>query len=161
MRRLYLASLSYEAVNLEAALNWSDSIKKQDAEEYFKGLSLQAQIFQELGKDGEALVAFEKMREVRPLDCRAHLAAADLYLEREELASARAAHERSTTLKKCKADGLAGLAEVCYARGDLAKAVKHYQAALKARPEEVFFQKALQQVQSELDFRNEKYRLGK
>lgn len=152
--RLFVGRLLAEAGLTDRAVEWLESVGR-DEKEFFEAQSVLATSYQSRGQDAAALAAFENMRQTRPQDGLAHLAVGDIHLDRKELEEAFEAYTAASVLAATKADGLAGLAEVAYARGNLRVAILKYREALEERPGEKRFEVALRQIEEELRIKEE------
>ncbi len=152
--RVFVARLFLQTGNYKDALAWVKSISKDDKENY-DARSIEATLYVQLNEDEKALTAFEEMREALPQDCFAWLAAADIYLERNNLDKARELYTVASALSKCSADGLAGLGEVQYKKEDFEGAIKYYQQALEKSPKNPNYLVAIRQIKAELQIAKE------
>lgn len=157
--RLNVGFLYLDAARHEDAIRWLSAIARdpggEHPKEYPQAQSALAYLYKDLGRVEEALAAFENVRTARPQDCEAHLAIAEIHLERKELDRAFDAYSRATGLAdaSCRADGFAGLAEVAYERGNLDEALRLYKKALEANPKERRFEIALREIAEEAKYR--------
>jgi tetratricopeptide (TPR) repeat protein len=152
--RFYVAQLLADAGDRGGALTWLAAIAESD-KEHLDAQSLRASLLEAEGKEDEALAVLERLRGLRPQDGSAHLSAGSLLLARKDLEAAQQAFASAASLSDSRADGLAGLAEVAYARGDLKAAVDQYHKALEARPGERRYEIALRQIEEELRLKEE------
>jgi tetratricopeptide (TPR) repeat protein len=148
--RFYIGSLLLDAGRIEDALAWLTSLEEND-KEYLPALGYTAQIYLDRNETEKALEYLSIVRRLKPSDGFSHLTAGDLYLEQQKLEKAGEAYARASGLPSTRAEGLAGQAEVFYARKDLSSAVAYYRKALKADPENKRYRVALQQIQRELE----------
>lgn len=157
--RLNVGLLFLDAARNEEATEWLGAIAPDSGgeapKEYPQAQSALAYLYKELGRIDEALAAFEHVRNVRPQDCDANLAIAEILLDRKALEEAFKAYARATGLADpaCKAEGFAGLAEVAYERGTLDEAIRLYRKAVETNPRERRFHVALEQITEEARYR--------
>ena len=149
--RLQIGHLFSESARNKEAIDWFESLQQGD-DEFAEAQSRIAFLHRSEGRLDKALEAWEKLRGVEPEDCFAHLAAGDIYLEQQELESARDAYTTAAGYADCKADGFAGLAEVYYFMNNLDQAITEYEKALEQDPDSQRFRAALREIQAEREF---------
>ncbi len=147
--RFYIGRLLMNAGRTDEALAWLTSLTEKD-EEYLQAVSGAAQICLDRDDQEKALHYLSIARRLNPSDGFSHLTAGDLSLERKELDKALNAYAKAAALPDTKAEGLAGVAEVHYVKGDLSAAVSYYQKALAVSPDAKKYDIALKQIQREL-----------
>ncbi len=153
--RLNVGFLYLDARKHEDAIRWLGAIARESKDEYAQARSALAYLYKDLGRTDEALAAFEEVRNARPQDCEAHLAIAEIHLDRKELDQSSEAYSRATGLADapCKAEGFAGLAEVAYERGNLDEAIRLYKKALETNPKDRRYEIALREISEEAKYR--------
>jgi tetratricopeptide (TPR) repeat protein len=148
--RFLAGSLLADAGRKEEAVTWLSALA--DGEPHFAAAqSRLVPLLAKLGKADAALAAYEKVHTTQPQDGASHLAAAQLFLERRQLEAAAAAYSRASGLPDTRARALAGLAEVAYAKHDLASALDYYRLALDLRPGDPRFSRAVEQIRADAD----------
>jgi superkiller protein 3 len=138
----------------DEAIEWLGSIRPEE-KHHATAQSQLAHLLKELGRTEEAVAAFERAHEAEPGDGRALLAAGDIYLAEKKLDRARDCYARAAALRDSKADGLAGLADVAYEKGELEEAVLSYKKAVEASPGDARFENLLRQAEEELQLKRE------
>jgi tetratricopeptide (TPR) repeat protein len=138
----------------EEAVEWLSTLGERDAP-YVEAQAALARLYQELGKPELALAACDTARKLRPQDGAVQLIAGRLYLDKKQLPQSTDAFSRASAIPGLESEGLAGLAEVAYASGDLEGALRSYQKALEARPGEEKLLVAIRELRAELKLRND------
>jgi tetratricopeptide (TPR) repeat protein len=152
--RARIGRLLAESGRAEEAAAWLGALS-EDEDQYSEAQSLLGPVYLALARVDEAAAALENARRLRPQDGPAQLAAGDLQLQRGDLKLALDAYAKASGLPRTQARGLAGLAEVAYAAGNLQAAVAYYEKAVAAGPGEARFQRVLERLQQELRVQRE------
>ncbi|MFN0057012.1 MAG: tetratricopeptide repeat protein [Planctomycetota bacterium] len=131
------------------AIEWLGTLRAEDSQ-FAEAAGKLGELHLSRGETEAALKALEQACHERPQDGASHLLCGDLYLDRKSYDQAEHFYVLAAGLPDTQADGLAGRAEVAYARGSLEIAKDLYSQALAQRPGEKRFGSTLALIESEL-----------
>jgi tetratricopeptide (TPR) repeat protein len=146
--RYAAGALFADAGRADEAIAWLGALREGEAS-FADAQSRLVSLYRDAGKADEAIAAYEAVKRTRPMDGEAHVAAGTLYLKRKQLDQAADAFSRASSIIATKSSGLAGLAEVSYAKRNLDAAILYYQKALELKPGDARLIAAIEQLAKE------------